>query len=179
MILQSGIAKCLFFGWSVPVPGGAVHHLPDGHGPAVFHASVNPLFRINPPRGAWEPELKDVAKLIRYEDPPPSFGVTLKSRAICARSLPTLLVAYRRTAPPLLQSRTHTSGPIRRVPVRWSMRAQLGCTLPPRPGAAELYTFNQKIQSWLLRRPGGVGAIYLSLCLFKAAQQVLQLNLWL
>ena len=71
---------------------------------------------------------------------PPSSQTTLKSRAICERSLLTLLVTYTCTVPRSLQSRTHTSGPIRRVPVRWSVRVQLSCTLPPRTGAEELYT---------------------------------------
>ena len=48
---------------------------------------------------------------------PPPFPLTLKSRAICARSLPPLLVAYACTAPPSLQSRTHPPGPIHRVSI--------------------------------------------------------------
>jgi len=56
-------AGAWFHGFSVPVPGGAWHHLPDSYGPAVFHASVNPLVRIHPPREAWEPELKRIAEI--------------------------------------------------------------------------------------------------------------------
>ncbi len=143
-------------GESLPVPGGILPPYgcrnPGGHS----LGKVTPLGFCHPPRGAWEQELMGNARCeltVSYVPPPP-FPLTLKSRAICARSLPALLVAYGRTAPPSFRSGMHTSDPIHRVPVRWSVRAQQSCTLPPRPGAAELYTSNLSFQSRLLRRPG-------------------------
>ena len=63
--------------------------------------------------------------------PPPSSLLMLKSRAICARSLPALLVAYACTAPPSLQSRTCTSGPIRRISFLRLVHEHQSCSLPP------------------------------------------------
>ncbi len=89
--------------------------------------------------------------------PIPSFRMTLKSRAICTRSLPTLLVAYRRTAPPSLQSRTRTSGPIHRVSLPWLVRGYRCYLLPPGIEIRELYTSIRKVKGLAASQAGREG----------------------
>ena len=110
-----GVRDCCFGPCHVvPLPGAA----PDFY----FHASMSRnQLPHRPARGDRSSREQAHSfwqfKVIR---PPSSFPLMLKSRAISARSLPTLLVAYRRTAPPSLQSRTQPSGPIHRIrPPGW------------------------------------------------------------
>jgi len=86
--------------------------------------------------------------------PSPLFPLMLKSRAICRLTRPPLVVMYKCTIPPALRAQAPPSGPIRRISVRWSVRAQLSCTLPPRPGAVELYTSYLKVKGLAASQAG-------------------------
>jgi len=52
--MKPAVSGGLFCAWfiSVAVPGDALRHLPDTYSSSVFHASVNPLHCMYPPRGA-------------------------------------------------------------------------------------------------------------------------------
>ena len=52
---------------------------------------------------------------ITLQIPPPSFQMTLKSRAICRLTRPPLVVMYECTIPPTLRPQAPTSDPIHRV----------------------------------------------------------------
>jgi len=93
-----------------------------------------------------------------YHRPSTTFQLEEPCMTIWQLTRPPLVVMYRRTIPPTLWTQHHHLADSGSSPIRWSVRVYQSCTLPPRTGAAELCAFNQKVQSWLLRRSVEMGS---------------------
>ena len=78
-------------------------------------------------------------------------------------SLSSLCLAFERRALPAEpdsvpglgpKSRTHSSGPIRRISLPWLVCDQQSCPLPPGIEIRNCSLLTEKLKAWLLRRPG-------------------------